>query len=125
MRYRLACRTRSIRLRVSRRVNRVLDLLDMAHMTGDTLDELEKKNYTRAAVIVSRQARLALRYPKHSKANEILACDWIDKHLPEGVTPAMRHRMVPLAIKLTFVRSREEEEAKQLFDFLTPCVDSA
>lgn len=121
----LRYRYREIRVASSKRAGRLLDILDIADLGEDVLDLLQSGKYVRAAVLISRDARLALRYPKHSVANERIVCDWIDKHLPEGMTRQMKHRVVPLAVKLSFVKSRYEIAADQQFDWMDFAVDKA
>jgi len=100
-------------------------MIDMDDLGGDVLDLVAEKKYVRCAVLLSREARRALKYPNHSKANEKIVCDWIEKNYPEGVTSSMKHRITPLATKLAFVKSRFESAAEVHFEWLGPLVDSA
>lgn len=124
-RHRLRRRSREIRNASSKRASKVLDMIDMDDLGGDVLDLVAEKKYVRCAVLMSREVRRALRFPSHSRSNEKIVCDWIEKNYPEGVTSAMKHRITPLAIKLAFVESRFETAAEVQFDWLGPLVDSA
>jgi hypothetical protein len=122
---RLEDRRAAILDRSSRRVNKVLDLLDMDNLGDDMMELMVGQRYIRCAVIMSREARRALRFPTHSKANEKIVCDWIERHYEDGITRAMRHRITPLAVKLAFVKSKHELEAEEHFRWLGSLVDTA
>lgn len=122
----LSCARRRQRIRrdVSKRVGRILELLDFED--SDTVDELVGgRQYVRAAVLYSRQCRLALRYPKHSAANEMIVVDWLNKHLPENMPFSVKFKIIPLASKLTFVKSDREVRADEYFGLLGSLVETA
>lgn len=75
----------------------------------------------------SRKARINFQYPAYSRANEIIAADWINKQLTKAeVRPSHIERALPLAIKLTFVKSADERDANDMFDdYLRDYVDEA
>jgi len=109
----------------SKRTQRVLNCLDDDQITADELELIEARRYVRCAVVMSRRARMGLKYPKYSPANEKVACDWIGRHLPDGMPLSVKHRVLPLAIKLTFVRSHHEVRAEHHFTWLQDLVDKA
>lgn len=109
----------------SKRTKRVLDILDDAQLGDDELELIAKKQYIRCAVLLSRKARIGLKYPSYSKANEKIACDWISRHCPADMTMGVKHKVLPLAIKLTFVRNQHEMRAQQHFEWLGALVDNA
>lgn len=121
--HKLRTRRWSVFTKASKRTQRVLKILDIDTLGGDELELVERSQYTRCSILISRRARMGLKYPKHSKANERVAADWILKHLPEDMTVGVRHKVLPLAIKLTFVRSQHEEEANWHFEQLKGLVD--
>lgn len=117
-------RRQIVRLHASNRVQKVLDQLDLERGMG--LEEaLEGGHYIRASVLWSRRCRLALRFPKYSAANEQIVVDWFNKNLPEDMPFSVRFRIIPLAAKLTFVKSQRELRADEYFEFLKPCVEMA
>lgn len=109
----------------SRRTRKVLECLDDTSLGDDELTLIERKEHVRCAVLMSRRARIGLKYPKYSAANEKIACDWIDRHCPESMTLGIKHKVLPLAIKLTFVRSQHEIDAEHHFSWLEAMVDHA
>jgi len=109
----------------SGRTQRVLDLLDLDELGGDEMELIARRQYVRCAVLISRRARQGLKYPKHSAANERIAADWILKHLPDDMTMGVRHKVLPLAVKLTFVRSHHEVRADYHFTLLNDMVEKA
>lgn len=116
-------RRRKIVLESSKRTQRVLGILDMDEIGDDEMELVEKKLYVRCAVLISRRARMGLKYPSYSPANERIAADWILKHLPDDMTIGVRHKVLPLAVKLTFVRSHYEDKAALHFKWLEEYVD--
>lgn len=117
-------RRQRVRRFVSKRVDKVIRHLDFEG--DDTVERLVAGgSYVRAAVLYSRQCRLALRYPKHSAANEMIVVDWLNKHLPEDMPFSVKFKIVPLATKLTFVKSERELRADEYFGLLGSLVDSA
>lgn len=116
-------RRRRIVLESSKRTQRVLSVLDMDEIGDDEMKLVERKLYVRCAVLISRRARMGLKYPLHSPANERIAADWILKHLPDDMTVGVRHKVLPLAVKLTFVRSHYEDKAALHFNGLKEYVD--
>lgn len=97
--------------RCSNRAGRILSILDDESLDDSCIDLIDRHQHIRCAVLLSRRARLGLKYPKYSAANEKIVCDWISKHCPESMTEGVKQRMMPLAIKLTFVPSIHEQEA--------------
>lgn len=116
-------RRRKIVLESSKRTQRVLSVLDMDEVGDDEMKLVEKKLYVRCAVLISRRARMGLKYPSYSAANERIAADWILKHLPDDMTVGVRHKVLPLAVKLTFVRGHYEDKAALHFKGLKEYVD--
>lgn len=117
-------RKQRVRRVVSKRVSKVLEHLDFEG--NETVEELiGQGSYIRASVVYSRQCRLALRYPKHSAANEMIAVDWLNKHLPEDMPFSVKFRIIPLAAKLAFVKSDREVRADEYFKMLAPLVETA
>jgi len=116
-------RRRRIVLESSKRTRRVLSVLDTDEIGDDEMELVDKKLYVRCAVLISRRARMGLKYPSHSSANERIATDWILKHLPDDMTVGVRHKVLPLAVKLTFVRSHYEDKAALHFKGLKEYVD--
>lgn len=116
-------RRRRIIMESSRRTKRVLDILDTDEIGDDELELVERKEYVRCSVLISRRARMGLKYPSYSQANERIAADWILKHLPDDMTIGVKHKVLPLAVKLTFVRSRHEDYAAWDFNALRDLVD--
>lgn len=114
-----------LRAKSSNRARRVLECLDDLSLGNDELELLENNDYVRCAVLLSRRARIGLRYPRYSGANERIACDWIERHMPEHMTLGVRHRVLPLAVKLTFVKSQFEVDADQQFSWFRPMVENA
>lgn len=112
---------------VCRVSNRVAVLLKRLDMDPDCdIDALvAAKKYVRASIIYSRQCRIDLRFPKYSAANESIAVDWLNKHLPDSMPFSVRFCIVPLAAKLVFVKSAREEEAEECFKLLKPLVEVA
>lgn len=116
-------RRRRIVLESSKRTQRVLSVLDMDEIGDDEMELVGRKLYVRCAVLISRRARMGLKYPSYSPANERIAADWILKHLPDDMTVGVRHKVLPLAVKLTFVRSHYEDKAALHFNGLKEYVD--
>lgn len=123
MGYKQRQRKRLIITESSRRTQRVLDILDVDELGGDELELIERRQYIRCAVLISRRARMGLKFPSYSAANERIAADWILKHLPDDMTIGVRHKVLPLAVKLTFVRSTHELRANYHFNVLKDMVD--
>jgi len=123
--YRKRKRMRQVYREATKRTQRVLDILDMDDLGGDEMELVARKQYIRCAVLISRRARMGLKYPGHSKANEKIAADWILRHLPDNMTMGVRHKVLPLAVKLTFVRSHYEYRADSHFSMLGDMVDVA
>lgn len=109
----------------SGRTQKVLELLDIDELGGDEMELIGRRQYVRCAVLISRRARQGLKFPGHSKANERIAADWILKHLPEDMTLGVRHKVLPLAVKLTFVRSHHEVRADYHFSLLADLIERA
>lgn len=123
--YTLQMRRLTLKAKSSKRSRRILECLDDLCLGNDELELIENNDYVRCAVLLSRRARIGLRYPKYSGANERIACDWIERHMPEGMTLGVRHRVLPLAIKLTFVKSQFETDAEHQFSWFKPMVENA
>jgi hypothetical protein len=107
-------------MQCSQRVNRILDILDSDSIGDDEMEMVAAGKHVRCAVLLSRRARMALRYPNYSPANERIVCDWIERHLPADMTMGVRHKVMPLAIKMTFIKSHHELRAEHHFEWLQP-----
>jgi hypothetical protein len=81
--------------------------------------------FTKASVLLAQQARLDLKFPKMSAANELVVADWLNKNAPDTMGTRQRARIFPLAIKLAFVKSRHELEAHTMGDWFRPQMDLA
>lgn len=123
--YRLRLRQYAFMESCSKRVSKVMDILDMDDIGENEMELLSQKKHIRCAVLLSRRARIGLRYPGYSKANEKVACDWILRHCPDDMTIGMKHKVLPLAVKLTFVKSQHEVRADCHFKWLETLVDKA
>lgn len=92
------------------------------------LSELEcvaESRYTRAAILMSRRARLDLKFPKWSEANERVVADWVKRNFDEGTSYGVRTRMAPLVIKMTFVKSAHELRADYVPSIFKGTIDMA
>lgn len=91
----------------------------------DVMKLAADQQFTQASVTLGLQARVALKYPKKSPANELAVADWMNRNAPESMGIRQRARVFPLAIKLAFVRSKSELEANILGDWLAPQTEYA
>lgn len=112
------------RRRSSKRAMQLLDKLDEVDLDV-LLDQEIVDGPVRLAFKLSRAARMQLHYPKHSPANERIVSDWIQKNWPTDTRTSVKASTLPLAIKLSFVRSRSEDEASNIFGMLSGAVDVA
>jgi len=122
----LHLRRRKLRLarNLSKRVGSVLRNLDYDG-DSDVEELIQDCHYVRAAVVYSRKCRMALRYPKHSAANEAIVVDWMMKNFAKDTPFSVRYRILPLAVKLTFVKSGREITADSCFKLLESMVEKA
>lgn len=112
--------------RLSKTISRRAFLAVKDLEVDDNLAEvLGQANHIRAAAILGNEARVSLKFPKYSAANELIVADWLNRNAPTDMTPAMRRRVFPLAIKLAFIKSKSEVEAGYIFSALGSMVDSA
>lgn len=121
--YTLRARYMQLRVDSSKRTRKILDILDSSDIGEDELELLERGKYVRCAVLISRRARIGLKYPKYSKPNERVVADYILRTLPDSMTIGQKHRVLPLAIKMTFVKSHYEVRAEQHFSWMQELVD--
>jgi len=117
-------RRRKVVLDVSRRVGRVLQVLDLEGLE-DAVEMVNNGQFVRASVLYSRRCRLALRFPKYSSANEQIVVDWLNRNLPEDMPFSTRFKIIPLAAKLTFVKSQRELRADEYFEYFKPWLEQA
>jgi len=96
-----------------------------AEQAGGLDEAFVNGQYIRASVLWSRRCRLALRFPKHSEANHHIVVDWFNRNLPEDMPFSIRFRIIPLAAKLTFVKSKRELRADEYFSLLQSAVETA
>lgn len=108
----------------SKRAQSVIDRLDMWDMST-MLDEedLNSMQPLKAAYILSRRARMGLHYPKYSPDNERIVSDYIQKNLPVNMRLSHRQSCLPLAVKLTFVKSLSEVHTQHMFSKLRSLPD--
>lgn len=125
-------RQHKVKVKASKRATRVLgrlvmeDFMDGQYELNDEEElDLSDETLVPCAYRLSRSARMALHYPKYSAANERIVSDWIQRHWPEGMRNRQKIAVLPLAIKLTFVRSEQELEAGTLHTMLGGLVDVA
>lgn len=110
---------RDYRVRASRRAKELLKLLDLDASDEKVVSQLEGESLTVAALRLAQEARVGLSYPTYSKANEKVVCHWLQTHAPEAMGARQRARIFPLAIQLTFVKSKNEIEAEHVHNFLS------
>jgi hypothetical protein len=83
----------------------------------------------KAAYKWSRKARLEFNYPTFCPANKIIVSDWLRKAmLAEHVRPGQMVALHPMAVSLTFVRSRAERDAAEalsMFESVSGFVERA
>lgn len=113
---------------VGRRAARLLDAIGSAAVDAVLDDDNHQIDPILSLSIKwARKARVNFQYPSHSRANEIIVADWINKQW-KGMDLRASHidRALPLAVKLAFVKSAAERNADDLFNhFLRDYVDTA
>jgi hypothetical protein len=117
-------RKRVLLLGCSKRARKLINQLD-DEINETELDLLAECRYTRAAIIMSRRARLELKYPKWSEANERVVADWVKRNFDDGTSYGVRTRMAPLVIKLAFVKSNHEMRAAYAHTIFKGAIDVA
>lgn len=123
-------RANQLKLKSSRRAQhciRRLNQLDLDYAVEEFVvdGEVQGDTFLPLAYRLSRNARIALHFPKHSPANERVVSDWIQRHWPEGLRTSHKATVLPWAVRLTFVKSLHEQTADAMFQYLQPLVDSA
>jgi hypothetical protein len=116
-------RNSKIKLAASKRAERVMRILD-GKLDPNVEAAMSGAKHLRASVLLSRAARVALKFPKHSRSNEIVVADWLNRHAPESMSFTQRSHIFPLAIKLTFVKGKHEVAADAHWDVLKHLVES-
>jgi hypothetical protein len=117
-------RKRKLLLECSKRSRKLIE--HIYDDIGETeLELLADCKYTRAAIVMSRRARLQLKYPKWSEANELVVADWVKRNFDEGTSYGVRTRMAPLVIKMTFIKSSHEHKADYLPVIFKGAIDVA
>lgn len=116
-------RERLARVGASKRAMRALQVLDEGCF--DALEEmLPQCGSLKAAVGLSRAARLALRCPSNTPANKIIVLDWLNRNAPEHMSYTQRSRIFPLACVMTFVKDQRELDADEVAKLLGVCSEA-
>lgn len=80
-----------------------------AEALNDALEEGGDFTMWKAAYQWSRRARMANNYPSLSAANKLVVGDWLRRAMVEAhVRPSQMIRLLPVAITLTFIKSKLE-----------------
>jgi len=122
-RYEGAVGRAKVRMKVSRRARALLKLADTKMLSA--IEDLQFAPKLPLAWYYSRLVRQALHFPKHSPANEIIVSDWIQRNWKEGMRTQDKVDVLPWAIKLAFVRSKEEIQSDMVLELLQGSIDVA
>jgi hypothetical protein len=112
---RLSWVRKDCRMIASRNAQKLYNLLDQEGVDDSDISD-EDLGYFPACFRYSRMCRAALHFPAHSVANEKAASDWLQKNFHQDMRASHRLAILPLAIKLTFVRSARECFASDVLD---------